>query len=134
MNRRIVWIGLAVAAIVLLALGSIHGTSSSAGAREAYLDSVLKCPSCEDLSIAQSDAPSAVALRHRVARWVAEGWSDARVEQAVVASYGQSELLVPQSGGVNTTLYVLPVAIIGLAAAGVGWHLLERRQQKRSAA
>jgi cytochrome c-type biogenesis protein CcmH len=134
MNRRIVWIGLAVAAIVLLALGSIHGTSSSARAREAYLDSVLKCPSCEDLSIAQSDAPSAVALRLRVARWVAEGWSDARVEQAVVASYGQSELLVPQSGGVNTTLYVLPVAIIGLAAAGVGWHLLERRQQKRSAA
>lgn len=131
MSSRVVWLGLAVAAIALLAVGSVHGPQSSASARAAYLESILKCPSCEDLSITQSDAPSAVALRHRVLRWVDKGWSNARIEQAVVSSYGEAELLVPQSGGVNATLYILPVALIGLAAAGVGWHLFGRRKLQR---
>ncbi|MDA8038211.1 MAG: cytochrome c-type biogenesis protein CcmH [Actinomycetota bacterium] len=131
MSSRVVWLGLAVAAVVLLAVGSVHGPESSASARVAYLESVLKCPSCEDLSITQSDAPSAVALRHRVLRWVDEGWSDAKIEQAVVSSYGEAELLVPPAGGVNATLYILPVALIGLATAAVGWHLFGRRRVER---
>lgn len=131
MRMRLAWLGLAVAAVALLALGSVHPPRSSESARSAYLDSVLKCPSCEDLSIAESDAPSAVTLRRRVSRWVGEGWSNARIEQAVVASYGESELLVPESGGVNTTLYVVPVALIAIAAAGVGWHLYERHKPRR---
>jgi len=132
MSTRLIWGALAVAAIALLAVGSVHSPPSSSSARVAYLDSILKCPSCEDLSIAQSDAPSAVALRHRVTHWVDEGWSNSRIESAVEASYGQSELLLPPGGGVNATLYIVPVALIGLAAAGVGWHLYERHKLGRS--
>lgn len=132
-SSRARWLFLAVAAVILLAVGSVHNAPSSAKARESYLYSVLKCPSCEDLSIAQSDAPSAVALRRRVASWVAGGWSNAKIEQEVVSTYGESELLVPPQSGVNRTLYILPVAVVGVAAAGLGWHLLERRKLMRAA-
>ncbi|HLI44757.1 MAG TPA: cytochrome c-type biogenesis protein CcmH [Acidimicrobiales bacterium] len=130
---RAAWLVLAAVAIMLLAVGSIHGSGTGAAARTAQLDAVIKCPACEDLSIAQSDAPSAVALRHRVARFVASGWSDARIESWVTARYGTNALLVPPAGGVNDTLYVVPVAAIGLAVAGLGWHLWQRRRALEAA-
>jgi cytochrome c-type biogenesis protein CcmH len=125
---RAAWLVLAAIALAALAVGSIHNSGSAAAARTAQLDTVIKCPACEDLSIAQSDAPSAVALRRRVARFVASGWSDARIESWVTARYGTNALLVPPAGGVNDTLYVVPVAAIGLAVAGLGWHLWQRRR------
>jgi cytochrome c-type biogenesis protein CcmH len=125
---RAAWLVLAAIAVTVLAIGSIHGSGTGAAARTAQLDAVIKCPACEDLSIAQSDAPSAVALRRRVASFVASGWSDARIESWVTARYGTNALLVPPAGGVNDTLYVVPVAAVGLAAAGLAWHLWRRRQ------
>lgn len=129
-SSRIAWAILVVVAAGLLAFGSVHRVSTTASARIAHLETVLKCPSCEDLSIAQSDAPSALALRARVRHWVFEGWSDARIEDAVVASYGESELLVPGPGGVSTTLYLLPIGLVVVAAGGVGLHLWERRRRR----
>jgi cytochrome c-type biogenesis protein CcmH/NrfF len=129
---RTAWLLLALVAIAALAIGSVHGSSSSATAREAQLDSVIKCPACQDLSIAQSDAPSSVALRRRVAQFVAEGWSNARIESWVTQRYGSNALLVPQGGGVGDTLYLVPVAAIGIAAAGLGWYLWRRRPMASS--
>lgn len=126
-SSRAAWLVLAAVAIGVLAYGSVHGAGSIAAARTAQLDSVIKCPACEDLSIAQSDAPSAVALRRRVSQFVARGWSNARIESWVVDRYGSNSLLVPPSGGVNDTLYVVPVAAVGLAALGLGWYLWRRR-------
>lgn len=128
-RSRGAWIVLALVAAGLLAFGSIHPGATTDAARVAHLETVLKCPSCEDLSIAQSDAPSSLALRARVRRWVADGWSDSRIESAVVASYGESELLVPEPGGVSTTLYVLPVALIVIAAGALSLHLWGRRRK-----
>ncbi len=133
LTSRIAWACLAVTAAALLVVGSIHPPPTTAAGRIAHLDSVIKCPACEDLSLAQSDAPSAVTLRHEVASWVGKGWSDARVEQAVVARYGQAGLLLPQSSGAATALYVVPLALVGGGAAGVGLFLWRRRRIGRAA-
>ncbi len=122
---------LALVAMVALAFGSVHGSSSTAGARESQLDSIIKCPACQDLSIAQSDAPSSVALRRRVAQFVNAGWPNARIESWVTSRYGSNALLVPQGGGVADTLYLVPVAAIGVAVAGLGWYLWRRRSPRR---
>jgi cytochrome c-type biogenesis protein CcmH/NrfF len=124
---RTAWLLLAVVAIALLAIGSVHGGGSSAQARTAQLDSIIKCPACEDLSIAQSDAPSSMALRHRVYQFVGEGWSNARIESWVTGRYGSDALLVPASSGMGETLYVVPLAAIGLAVGCLGWYLWRRR-------
>ncbi len=123
---RAAWLALATLAVAFLAFGSVHNVPSFA-ARTARLDSVIKCPACEDLSIAQSDAPSAAALKRRVAGFVRAGWSDARIESWVTARFGLSALLVPQQSGVSETLYLVPVAVVGLSVAGLGWFLWRRR-------
>lgn len=124
---RVAWAVLAAIAVAVLAYGSFHSSPSGNAARAAQLDTVIKCPSCEDLSIAQSDAPSAVTLRHEVAGFVAKGWSNARIEAWVTARYGSDGLLIPSSSGASEMLYIVPVALVGAAVAGLGWYMWRRR-------
>jgi cytochrome c-type biogenesis protein CcmH len=128
LTSRVAWACLAAAAVALLAIGSIHPPPTTAAARIARLDSIIRCPSCEDLSLTQSDAASSVTLRREVASWVRQGWSDNRIEQAVVARYGEAGLLLPQSSGAAAALYIVPLAIVGAAAGGVGLFLWRRRR------
>ena len=100
----------------------------SSAARIAHLDSVIKCPSCVDLSIAQSDAPIAVGLRAEVASWVHEGLSDPRIEQLVVARFGQQVLLVPSGSAADVALWVVPISVLGVAAALLAAYLWRRRR------
>ncbi len=130
---RTAWVVLFVVAVSLLVVGSINPPSSAAAARISGLDSIIKCPACEDLSIAQSDAPSSVTLRNEVATWVHNGWSDGRIEQAVVARYGPGGLLLPPASGVDAALYVIPLGAIALAALGLGWYLWRRLGRRRLA-
>ncbi|HEV2361501.1 MAG TPA: cytochrome c-type biogenesis protein CcmH [Acidimicrobiales bacterium] len=126
-HSRGAWTLLAALAVALLAIGSVHGSASQA-ARVSHLDSVIKCPSCEDLSIAQSNAPLAVGLRAEVAAKVAAGESDATIEAEVVAAYGPSILLVPPSHGVDALVFVLPVAALAVALPVAGVVIWRRRQ------
>jgi cytochrome c-type biogenesis protein CcmH len=121
---------LGVLAIALLVIGSINPPVSSASARISRLDSIVKCPACEDLSIAQSNAPTSVTLRNEVAAWVHAGWTDQRIEQTIVDRYGQSGLLLPSASGVDALLYVVPLAAIGAAAVCLGWFLWRRQRQQ----
>jgi len=129
LSSRLAWVALLVTAIVLLSIGSVHPPASTAASRASYLDSIVKCPACEDLSITQSDAPSAVTLRHEVAGWIAAGWSNQQIEQAVVARYGPGGLLIPTGSGLDAALYVVPIAVIGVAALGLGSFLWRRRRR-----
>ncbi|MGH9297359.1 MAG: cytochrome c-type biogenesis protein [Acidimicrobiales bacterium] len=124
---KVAWLVLAAIAVTVLAIGSSHSNGTTNSARISHLDSIIKCPSCEDLSIAQSDAPSAVTLRREVASWVHGGWSDARISERITSRYGSGALLLPSSKGVNAVLFVVPVGLIGIGVAGLGWYLWRRR-------
>jgi cytochrome c-type biogenesis protein CcmH len=127
-SSRPAWALLVVAAIVALGVGSVHPRAQSATSRIAYLDSVIKCPSCVDLSISQSDAPIAAALRADVAAWVREGLSDGRIENLVVARFGEGVLLVPTGSGADALLWAVPAALIGGAALLLAFHLWSHRR------
>jgi cytochrome c-type biogenesis protein CcmH len=133
LSSRVAWALLVVVAIVLLVIGSVTPSVTSAEARISRLDSIIKCPACEDLSIAQSDAPTSVTLRNEVAGWVHSGWSDQRIEQAVVARYGPGGLLLPSGSGVDAALYLIPLGAIGVAVVLLGGFLW-RRQRRSTAA
>ena len=53
--------------------------TDGAQARIAHLETLVKCPACEDLSVAQSNATSAIAVRHEIARRVRAGESDNQI-------------------------------------------------------
>ena len=63
--------------VVALVIGSgVLRSASPTPAQRAYaIESVLRCPSCEDLSVAQSSASTAVTVRATVARQIAAGKS-----------------------------------------------------------
>jgi cytochrome c-type biogenesis protein CcmH len=126
LSSRVAWALLGVVAVVALAVGSVHG-GPAAAARVAHLESIVKCPACEDLSVAQSDAPSAMALRHRISEFVAAGWSDSRIESWVTDRYGSNALLIPQSSGANAALYAIPLAVLAFGGIGLGVYFWRRR-------
>jgi cytochrome c-type biogenesis protein CcmH len=134
LSSRIAWALLLVITVVLLVIGSISPPVSSGAARISRLDSIIKCPACEDLSIAESDAPTSVTLRNEVAAWVHDGWSDQRIEQEVVARYGPAGLLLPSATGVDAALYFIPLGAIGVAVVSMSWFLWRRQRRLPPAA
>ena len=108
---------LVVVLAVALAFGAGLGSTGRSGdaARAAALDSQVRCPSCQDLSVAQSSASAAVAVRREVARLVRQGRTDQQIESTLVSQYGPTILLRPPVAGLSALVWVLP--IVGGAAA-----------------
>ncbi len=108
---------LALAAVVALAL-ALAPRATGATARVAHLESIVRCPSCEDLSVAQSDATSAIAVRHEIAADVARGLSDAAILTSLETAYGPSILLSPPTSGLGALLWVGPLLVALAVVAG----------------
>ena len=84
----------------------------SAQSRISHLESLVKCPSCENLSVAQSNATSAVAVRNEIRRMVLAGSSDNSILTSLESTYGSSVLLSPPTSGLGSLLVIGPVALV----------------------
>ena len=80
----------------------------------------MRCPSCTDLSVAQSNTSTAIAVRHQIESMVAEGRSTAAIDQALVSEYGQAILLVPPDAGGVPVIWIVPLVLGVAVLAGVG--------------
>jgi cytochrome c-type biogenesis protein CcmH len=113
---------LVVVAGVALAIGGGVGQSPppSNQARIAALEAVIRCPSCEDLSVAESSSSAAVAARHQIAAMVAAGRTDQQIEQSFVARYSATILLRPGTGGLIGLVWLIPLLAAAAALCAVG--------------
>lgn len=123
---------LAVVIAVVLVIGANHPPRSSAATRISYLDSVIKCPSCDDLTLAESNASTAVTLRAIVARQVHAGASNAAIEAYAVSRYGEGILLLPKTSGADLALYLVPGLAALAAIGGIGLLAYRRRAVRAS--
>jgi cytochrome c-type biogenesis protein CcmH len=132
MTRRwLPWIALvAVLAVVLVILLWPSGTTSDA-TRAHDIAAELKCQECQGLSVADSNAPTSEAIRADIKRRIAAGQSDAQIRQSYVDKYGEQILLSPQGSGLGLLLWVLPVLVIALGAAGIWFALVRSRREPR---
>ena len=80
----------------------------------------MRCPSCTDLSVAESNATTAIAVRHQIESMVAAGRSNADIDQTLVSEYGQTILLVPPDAGGVPLIWIIPIVLGAGALAGVG--------------
>ncbi len=131
------WLGLSLLLVVLgvaLALGSGLGSRSAPtlSQRAAALEADLRCPSCEDLSVAQSSTSSALAVRRQVTQMLQAGASDQQIDDRLVAQYGPSILLRPPTSGLSAVVWVLP-AVAGAVAVGALGVLFWRRSRQLQA-
>lgn len=105
---------LAAFAVVAVCAVVVTPTSSTAAARITHLEQLVKCPSCQDLSVAQSDATSSLAVRTEISVMVHNGRSDTEILTTIEAAYGPSVLLSPSTGGIGVLLWAAPVAVLSL--------------------
>ena len=130
-HRRFpVWTLLGVVLVVALLVGSgvFRGAPPTAAQRAAAIESDIRCPSCEDLSVAVSSAPTAVTVRTTVRQLVDEGWSDARIDSYLVDRYGSTIVLDPPTRGWSALVWGLPVVAGLVAVAGLVVVLGRRRR------
>ncbi len=118
--------GVLLVGALIVGSGALSGSPPTASQRASAIESVIRCPSCEDLSVAQSSASTAVAVRATVAHLIAEGWTDQQIEQFLVARYGASIVLDPPARGATLTVWLLPL-LGGLAVLSVLVTVMVRR-------
>jgi len=88
----------------------------------------VRCPSCEDLSVATSSAPTALTVRSTVRQLIAEGRTDQQIKDYLVARYGPAIVLEPPARGWSLLVWLLPL-LGGLAATAAVATVLVRRRQ-----
>jgi cytochrome c-type biogenesis protein CcmH/NrfF len=95
----------------------------------------LRCPSCSDLSVA--DSPSAIAgeIRADIARRLGDGQSPERIRAYYVGRYGPWILLSPPASGVTLFAWLIPGLLVatGLVVAAVAVFRWTRRAPETAA-
>jgi cytochrome c-type biogenesis protein CcmH/NrfF len=109
-----------LAVALVIGSGAFDGAPESAAQRAAAIEADVRCPSCTDLSVAQSNASTAIAVRHQIESMVADGRSTADIEQVLVSEYGQAVLLVPPDAGGVPVIWIVPLVLGVAVVAGVG--------------
>ena len=97
-------------------------------ARTAEVASLVRCPVCQGLSVADSPATMAVNMKAQVREMLARGYTQEQVLSYFERSYGEFVRLEPPLRGVNWLVWIAPVA--GLLLGGV---VVARALRARSA-
>ena len=114
---RSFWLWCAAFVVIVAVAFATAPSAPNSTTRIDHLESLVKCPSCEDLSVAQSNATSALAVRNEITRKVHEGKSDDQILTSLEASYGTSILLSPSTSGIGSLLWIGPVLVLVFVAS-----------------
>lgn len=121
---------------VALAIGSGVGSSSKPtnAQQAAAIEATVRCPSCDDLSVAQSSASSALAVRHQIAAQVDAGATAQQIDNELVAQYGPSILLSPPASGLSALVWYVPAVAGALALCALAVFFWRRTRSWRQLA
>lgn len=90
----------------------------------------LRCPKCQNQTIADSNAPLSEDLRQRVYDMIQQGRSDGEIVDFMVVRYGDFITYRPPLKPVTWPLWFGPLVLIGLA--GLGLAIWVRRRQRQA--
>lgn len=125
MRRRLTWLALVAVVAVALVIGVTDRSPATAHERARRIGETVMCPACSGETVADSQAPVAVNIRRQIADKVEQGRSDREIRDELAATYGERVILNPPRSGVAGLVWVLPVA--GLVAAAAGLVVAFRR-------
>jgi cytochrome c-type biogenesis protein CcmH len=125
------WIVMMIVVVVALAIGATGDRAPQTEAeRVRAIASGVKCPTCQGLSAAESDAIAAQAVRDAIREGIRAGQSDEEIRGFLVSRFGDSVLLKPKASGISALVWVLPVAGLVLAVAGLAAAFRRWRRQQ----
>ncbi|MGE0172332.1 MAG: cytochrome c-type biogenesis protein CcmH [Oligoflexales bacterium] len=91
----------------------------------------LRCPTCQGLSVLDSDATFSVQIKEEVARQLDAGKTKAEVLQFFSERYGPWILRNPPKEGFNIVVWLLPLALLVCGPILV-WYFVWRKTQNVS--
>lgn len=96
----------------------------------------LRCPVCQNLSVADSPSALAQEMRARIGRELQAGRSAGQIRDGFVQAYGEWILLSPPGRGVDIAAWILPplVTLTGLLIMALGVCRWAARGRGRSQA
>lgn len=128
--RRGAWWAMGVVLLAALVVGlQPDDTPRTPEERVFAVAEGYKCPTCRSQSVADSEAPSAKAIRAEIARRLAAGQSEDEIRDYLVSRFGEEVVLTPAATGVTGLVWILPV--VGVAAGTAALVLAFRRWQRR---
>lgn len=80
----------------------------------------LRCPVCQGLSVADSNADAARAMFARIHELVQLGYSQEQIDAYFVDRYGAWVQLAPPAEGLHWLLWVAPAVLVVVGAAIIG--------------
>jgi cytochrome c-type biogenesis protein CcmH len=103
---------------VALVVGMGSRDEPTRAERARSFAATVKCPTCRSQSVAESDAPLAMAIRAEIDARFEEGQNEEQVRQYLISRFGDEVLLTPPRTGVGSLVWILPVAglLIALGA------------------
>jgi cytochrome c-type biogenesis protein CcmH len=109
---RSFWMWLGALVVVFALCVGVAPSAATSASRISHLETLVRCPSCEDLSVAVSNATTAIAVRHEITADVRAGRSDNQILTSLEDAYGTSILLSPPTSGLGTLLWAVPLAVV----------------------
>ena len=88
----------------------------------------IRCPKCQALSIADSGAQSAQAMRQEARSLLSQGYTREQVVGYFEQRYGEFVLLEPRARGLNLIVWAAPAAIVLVGGLFVAFRLRQRRR------
>lgn len=128
MHTRWAWVailGLVVSAGLVATRGSSGPTSIEVRANR--IAAGLRCPVCQNLSVAESPSRLATEMRTQIRSMLTAGRSPAQVRKHFADAYGDWVLLDPPRGGLGVITWSLPLVALALGAVAVAFALRTRR-------
>ena len=90
--------------------------------------SLLRCPVCQGMSVADSPSEMAVNMKEQVRALLARGYTEEQILKYFELSYGQFVLLKPKFEGVTGMVWVLPILALVIGGAIVFLKLRKLEQ------
>lgn len=124
-------------ALLAFTLSLLAGAASAVDVNEPFDDPVLneryqtlireiRCPKCQNETIADSNAPIAADLRRQVHQRVAAGESEEQIVEFLRSRYGDFVLYRPQLKPSTWALWAGPFIFLAIGGL-VFWRILRRR-------
>ena len=117
-----VWMLMGLIVVALLTVGTTRDNGPLT--QSDRIDSITKhiaCPTCDGESVYVSRASAAEAIRNQVAREVRAGMkTDDEIIGSIANTFKAQVLLVPRATGIDSLVWIMPIAVLVCAIAGLG--------------
>jgi cytochrome c-type biogenesis protein CcmH len=126
MSSRLLLVGLLLAAASYAFDTDVAFEDPVLNDRYRTLIREVRCPKCQNESIADSHAPVAADLRREIREQLAAGASDEQVVDFLLARYGDFVLYRPRVNSTTWALWAGPFLLL-IAGSVVFWRILRTR-------